>query len=344
VFFDYLHIFNLEISYKPTQNIMLEAFQEMDSIRLNFSPDSLKILNLTIAFIMFGVALELKAQHFKNLALNPKSAIVGAVSQFILMPTMTFILAIVFRNYITPTIGLGMILVASCPGGNVSNFFSSLARGNVALSVSLTAISDFGAILITPFNFFFWGTAFTKTYALLSASEYVRPLEIPFMHVMQTIIVLLGIPLTLGMLINYFFPKFTDKILVHVKRLSLLAFAAIIAIMFMKNWEYFVEYIQYIFLIVFIHNAIALSMGYGFASLFKRPFRDRKTISIETGIQNSGLALVLLFNPKIFPAELAVGGMAFIAAWWGLWHLLAGLTMGGIWSGFRLTHRQAVTS
>ena len=323
---------------------MFEAFQEMDNIRLNFSPDSLKILNFTIAFIMFGVALELKAVHFKNLALNPKSAVIGAISQFILMPAMTFILAITFRNFITPTIGLGMILVASCPGGNVSNFFSSLARGNVALSVSLTAISDFGALIITPFNFFFWGTAFTKVYALLSASEYLRPLEIPFIHVLQTIIILLGIPLTIGMLFNYFFPKITDKILVHVKRLSLLAFAAIIVVMFLKNWDYFLEYVKYIFLIVLIHNAIALSMGYGFASLFRRPFRDRKTISIETGIQNSALALLLLFNPNIFPPELAVGGMAFIAAWWGLWHLIAGMIMGGIWSGFKLAPKKTAVA
>ena len=323
---------------------MFEAFQEMDNIRLNFSPDSLKVLNLTIAFIMFGVALELKAVHFKNLALNPKSAVIGAISQFVLMPAMTFVLAITFRNFITPTIGLGMILVASCPGGNVSNFFSSLARGNVALSVSLTAISDFGALIITPFNFFFWGTAFTKVYSLLSAAEYVRPLEIPFVHVFQTIIILLGIPLMLGMLVNYFFPKFTAIILVHVKRLSLVAFAAIIVVMFLKNWDYFLEYVKYIFLIVLIHNALALSMGYGFASLFRRPFRDRKTISIETGIQNSALALLLLFNPKIFPPELAVGGMAFIAAWWGLWHLIAGIIMGGIWSGFKLAPKQAAVA
>jgi len=319
---------------------MLEAFQALDAIKLNFSEDSLFVLNLTIAFIMFGVALELKPLHFKNLALNPKSAVVGAVSQFILMPILTFSLAIAFRNYITPTIGLGMILVASCPGGNVSNFFSSLARGNVALSVSLTAISDLGAILITPLNFAFWGTLFTKVYALLNASELVRPLEIPFIHVLQTIIILLGIPLTLGMLVNLYFPKFTSKILVHVKRLSLIAFGAIIAIMFMKNWEFFVQYIKYIFIIVLIHNALALSLGYSFASLFKRPFKDRKTIAIETGIQNSGLALLLLFNPKIFPPDMAVGGMAFIAAWWGLWHLIAGMIMGSIWSGFRLKPKQ----
>lgn len=321
---------------------MLETFKALDSLKLNFSPDSLFILNLTIAFIMFGVALELKPLHFKNLAQNPKSAIVGAVSQFVLMPLLTFGLAIVFRNVITPTIGLGMILVASCPGGNVSNFFSSLARGNVALSVSLTAVSDFGAVFITPFNFAFWGTLFTRVYALLNASELVRPLEIPFMHVLQTIVILLGIPLALGMLINTYLPKLTSKILIHVKRLSLLAFGAIIAVMFMKNWEFFLKYIKYVFIIVLIHNALALGLGYSFASLFRRPFRDRKTISIETGIQNSGLALLLLFNPKIFPPDMAVGGMAFIAAWWGLWHLVSGLIMGGIWSGFRLAPKPAV--
>lgn len=308
---------------------------------MNFSQDSLLILNLTIAFIMFGVALELRPVHFRNLALNPKSAIVGAISQFILMPAMTFILAIALRNYITPTIGLGMILVAACPGGNVSNFFSALARGNVALSVSLTAVSDLGAIVITPFNFAFWGSLFTKVYSLLNASELVRPLEIPLMHVFQTVVVLLGIPLVLGMIINLNFPKFTAGILIYIKRLSLLAFGAIIAVMFLKNWEYFVQYIRYIFLIVLIHNILALSVGYTFASLFKRPYRDRKTISIETGIQNSALALILLFNPNIFPPGIAVGGMAFIAAWWGLWHLVAGLVMGGIWSGFRLAPKAA---
>ena len=315
---------------------MLESLIALDAIKLNFSPQSLFILNLTIAFIMFGVALELKPEHFKYLALHPKPAIVGAISQFILMPVMTFCLAIAFRNFITPAIGLGMILVASCPGGNVSNFFSALARGNVALSVSLTAVSDIGAVLITPFNFAFWGTLFTKVYALLNASDLVRPLDIPFLHVLQTIVILLGIPLTLGMIVNLNFPKFTGKILIYIKRFSLIAFGAIILIMFLSNWEFFVKYIKYVFIIVLIHNALALTLGYSFASIFRLPFKDRKAITIETGIQNSGLALILLFNPNIFPPDLAIGGMAFIAAWWGLWHLIAGLTIGSIWSGFKL--------
>ena len=323
---------------------MLEGLQAIDEIRLNFSPTGLFILNLTISFIMFGVALELKPEQFKRLLKNPKPAIIGGISQFMLMPLMTFLLAIALRNYITPTIGLGMILVASCPGGNVSNFFSSLAKGNVALSVSLTAISDLGAIFITPFNFAFWGNLFTKVYSLTNASDLVKPLVIDPMDMFKTVFILLGIPLALGILFNMKFPKITSKIIVPIKRLSLFTFAAIVVVLFANNFDYFIKYIKYIFLIVLVHNAIALSMGYSFASLFKLPFKDRKTISIETGIQNSGLALVLMFNPKIFPPNLAIGGMLFIAAWWGIWHLIAGFTVAGFWSGFSLRPKKETSN
>ena len=122
---------------------MLEKLLEIDQVTLDFSDESKLLLNITIGFIMFGVALELKFDDFKKLFDNPKSVIIGIISQFLLMPLLTFVLALTLKSYITPTVGLGMILVASCPGGNVSNFISSLARGNVALSVSLTAFSSF---------------------------------------------------------------------------------------------------------------------------------------------------------------------------------------------------------
>jgi BASS family bile acid:Na+ symporter len=116
---------------------------------------------------------------------------------------------------------------------------------------------------------------------------------------------------------------------------------AIVVIMFTKNYEHFINHIFYIFIIVLIHNFIALSTGFTSASLFKRSSYDRRSITIETGIQNSGLALVLLFNPDIFPETitingiarpLEIGGMAFIAAWWGIWHILAGLSVASIWA------------
>ena len=127
---------------------MKEVLEVLDHVRLNFSPSGLLALNITIAFIMFGVALEIKWQHFKDVIMKPKSAIVGIISQFILLPIVTFVLILVLNP--TPAVALGMILVAACPGGNISNFMSAMARGNVALSVSLTAVATLVATFMTP--------------------------------------------------------------------------------------------------------------------------------------------------------------------------------------------------
>ena len=315
---------------------MIETLQEIDNVVLNFSSEGKHMLNLTIAFIMFGVALELDLDDFRKLFKSPKPAIVGIVSQFVLMPLLTFLLAMSFQSFITPTIGLGMILVASCPGGNISNFMSSLAKGNVALSVSLTAFSSIACIILTPFNFAFWGGLYMEYGTTAAASEMVRNLDIDVWEVLQTIVIILGIPLVLGILTHRKLPKLTKRTLIPIKRLSIFAFLAIIVIIFTKNFDLFLTYIQYIFFIVLIHNALALAMGYFFAKSTGLEHKTRKTVAIETGIQNSGLALALLFNPDLFPPTLAVGGMTFIAAWWGVWHIISGLTMAGIWSGFSL--------
>jgi BASS family bile acid:Na+ symporter len=313
---------------------MLEELQTFDSIRLNFSPAGLHALNFALAFVMFGVALEIKLQHFKKLLLNPKSAIVGFISQFIMLPFLTFLLVISLRDYITPTIGLGMILVAACPGGNISNFISSLSKGNVALSVSLTAIATMGAIIFTPLNFAVWGKLTIGFFNAHSAEVLVRPIEIDAVQMFKTVFIILGVPIILEIFVNEKFPKFTAKIVKPIKTVSIIIFSAIVIIALAKNIEYFLVVIKYIFFIVLIHNALAFASGYFLPAILKRPKVDRKTISIETGIQNSGLALVLIFNPKIFPPELELGGMAIIAAWWGIWHIIAGLFIAGVWTNF----------
>jgi len=319
---------------------MHESLQVLDSIHLNFTQESLFVLNLTLAFIMFGVALEIKPEHFKKVALNPKATIVGFFSQFFFLPLVTFILILIFRNLITPTIALGMLLVASCPGGNISNFISSLAKGNVALSVSMTAIATISAIILTPFNFAVWGKLYILVYNV-RAEHLLQPLVIDPVEMFKMVFILLGIPLILGMAFNHKFPRLTEKIVKPIKNLSILIFMGIVVLAFSNNYSYFVQYIGYIFIIVFIHNGVALSTGYSVASAFRLPRFDRRSITIETGIQNSGLGLVLLFNPKIFPEVIVIngierpmeiGGMAFIAAWWGIWHILAGLSLAGIWS------------
>ncbi len=129
------------------------TLESLDHIRLNFSPASLNMLNIALAIIMFGVALEIKLSHFVEIIKRPKSVLIGFLSQFVALPLITFLLTVIFKDYLTPTLALGMILVAACPGGNISNFISSLARANVALSVSLTAIATIGALFLRHSTF-----------------------------------------------------------------------------------------------------------------------------------------------------------------------------------------------
>ncbi len=230
---------------------------------------------------------------------------------------------------------LGMILVSACPGGNISNFMTSLAKGNIALSVSLTAIATLGAIFLTPINFAFWGKQTISFYQATDPHMLLRPLEIDAYQMFKTVLIILGVPLIFGIFINNKYPLFTAKIVKPIKIFSIILFAAIVVLALVKNFEYFKIAIGYIFLIVFVHNALAFGSGYLLGLIGRRPPADRKTIAIETGIQNSGLALVLIFNPKIFPTELELGGMAVIAAWWGIWHIIAGLLLSGYWSKFK---------
>ncbi|MBN2236040.1 MAG: bile acid:sodium symporter [Bacteroidales bacterium] len=311
---------------------MYDSLEALDQIKLNFSPAALHSLNIAIAVVMFGVALEIKLDHFKALIRDPKSPLIGVFSQFLLLPFLTFLLVIALKDYLSPTMALGMILVAAAPGGNISNFISSLSKANLALSVSLTAFATLTAIIFTPLNFAFWGKMAINVYAK-DAVHLVRPLEINAYQMFETVFIILGIPLMIGVFINSKFPVLTSKILKPIKRLSIVIFMTVIVLAFKNNVQHFLPVIKFIFFIVLIHNAVALGAGYFLASIFKRPIQDRRTIAIETGIQNSGLALILIFNPKIFPPEMHLGGMAIIAAWWGIWHMVSGFGLAAYWSG-----------
>ncbi len=309
---------------------MKEALQVLDGVQLNFSSSGLLALNITIAFIMFGVALDIKPEHFRNVFMKPKSAIIGIISQFFALPFITFLFILILQP--TPTVALGMLLIAACPGGNVSNFMSAMAKGNVALSVSLTAIATLAATFMTPLNFAFWGKLFIASYNTSGAGSYLVPIEIDFWQMVQTVIILLGIPVVLGVSFSYYLPIITKKIKKPIRKLSIIIFIGFVIVLLSANFDHFMRYIHLVFAIVLIHNALALSSGYLLGTIFKIPDTDRKTVTIESGIQNSGLALVLMFNPKIFPPEMELGGMTIIAAWWGVWHIISGLGIASLWS------------
>ena len=260
---------------------------------------------------------------------KPKSVILGAVCQLVLLPAFTCLLAILMSKWISPMMGLGMILVASCPGGNISNFMSSLAKANVELSVSLTAISTALAVLMTPFNFWLWGNAYLH-FAAVHAD--IPTLVIPLMDVLKTIFILLGVPLIAGILTSRYLPKVAAFLKKPLQYLSILFFIAMVILSFAGNLDAFMKCIKYIFLVVFLHNLLALSIGYCMGSTFKVPEADRRTLTIETGIQNSGLGLVLLLGTSLFAGFPPHGGMLVITAWWGIWHIISGLTVASIFN------------
>ena len=291
---------------------------ELDSIQLNFSPSDLLLLNLALALIMYGVALDLRFEDFRYLVKNPKGFFLGVFSQFILLPFLTWCLVLIMKP--PPSVALGMFLVAACPGGNVSNFLSSLAKGNAALSVSLTGFSSIISIVSTPLNFALWAGFYAPT------SNLLREISLDYTDAFTTVALILGIPLILGILTQNYAPAIAEKASRILKPLSILIFAAFVVIAFAGNFDLFTKYISLIFLWVLAHNFVALGSGFLTGKLFKLPLADVKTMTIETGIQNSGLGLVLIFT--YFDG---LGGMAIITAWWGIWHLISGMTIASLW-------------
>ena len=306
---------------------MKEQLEALNSVTINFGEGGMTIVNIILAFVMFGVALGIKPTTFKDVFRNPKSVIVGVLLQWVGLPLITFIICLILNPWITPMIALGMILVACCPGGNISNFISSLSKGNVELSVSMTAITTALAPLVTPLNFFIWGNLYTY---FVSVRADIPTLHIPFMPMLQQILLLLGVPIVLGLLFSKRHPNATKKITKPAQMLSILLFIGMVIISFSQNFQIFITHLFYVVIIVLIHNAAALATGYFGGKLAKLPVRDCRSLTVEIGIQNSGLGLVLLFNPAIFPPEIwhnHYGGMLFITAWWGIWHIVSGLTV-----------------
>ena len=293
--------------------------QELDNVKINFDVDGLFFLNLTLAIIMFGVALDIKLSDFLRIFKNPKSVIVGAISQFILLPALTFLMVLIIKPI--PSIALGMFMVAACPGGNISNFMTNYAKGNAALSVSLTAIATLFAIVMTPLNFQFWSGLYSPTSTIMNSIS-ISPLEM-----VKVISLLLGVPLVLGMLVRHYFPNFAKMTSPYFKVGSILFFLLLIILALSKNTEIFTKYIHYVFLLVVAHNVLALLLGYNMGRITRLSIRNRRTLAIETGIQNSGLGLLLIFT--FFDG---LGGMALLAAFWGIWHIVSGLILATYWS------------
>jgi BASS family bile acid:Na+ symporter len=298
---------------------MIAFAKAIDDAQLNFDESSLLLLNILIGLMMLGMALDLDVEDFKRLIRKPKPPAIGLIAQFLLLPAFTFLLTLIIRP--EPSIALGMILVASCPGGNLSNVMTYLAGGNAPLSVGMTAVSTAAAIVMTPINLAIWGSLNSDTEPIL------RSVSLSPFDLFTTIFVILGIPLIAGMLIANRFPALTEKVRGPFKIFSVVVFMGFVAAALGNNWEQFVDYVGLVVFAVSIHNAVAFLLGNGAARLAGLDARDQRAVTIEVGLQNSALALILVFD--FFDG---LGGMAIIAAWWGIWHIISGLIVARVWS------------
>ena len=292
--------------------------EPIDAINIHFSQDNLRVLNICLALIMFSIALDIRREDFESLWKNPKPALIGMIAQLILLPIGTVALVFIFNP--PPSVALGMVAISACPGGNNSNYSTHLAKGNTALAITTTSISVIVCIVTMPL--YIWLGA----KVIPNISNLQREVSLDPFEMIKIVGLLILTPLVMGMLVRQKFPNLTAKIQKPFKTLSLILFFGLIIGALLANIKNIKEYVGQVFLIVAVLNALALFGGYYFAKINDLSEADRRAITFETGIHNVTLALIVIFN--FFDG---LGGMALVAAWYGIWDLMTGFALAIYW-------------
>lgn len=264
---------------------------------------------------MLGMGLGLTISDFKRIVVAPKAAILGLISQLVMLPIVGFVLASIFP--LTPELAVGVMILAACPGGATSNLMTYIARGDVALSISLTAISS----LITLFTI-----PLVVNFSMQAFMGEASALQLPFLTTVTQIAVITLIPVSLGMLLNHYAPRFAASVEKSVKWLSLGFLGLIIAIILYQERANIVGFFVQVGGVTLTLNVVTMALGFAIAALGKLNRSTTKALTIEVGIQNGTLAIavasapIFLNNPTmaippaIYSLIMDVTGFAF--AFW----------------------------
>ena len=285
--------------------------ETLDNLRIVLDPMGQAGVALALMLVMFGVALGLRVSDFRILVDRPQLYIGGIVAQVALLPLVTF--GLIHLISPPPSIALGMIVVACCPGGSISNLLTYLSRGDVAVSVGLTATSSLLAALLTPALTLFWVQAYQPTANLLATLEVS-----PMLFIGQTTL-LLAIPLLAGMAVAARAPDVAERI----RKRTMVVGASVLGATIVYGIIYFYPVlwpaVGLLVSVTIMHNTAAFATGALVGLALTRRSAVRRALTFEVGIQNSGLALIILLSQL-----KGVGGAAAVAAVWGVWHLMAG--------------------
>jgi bile acid:Na+ symporter, BASS family len=291
----------------------------IDDVAVDFSPASLVALSMVLALIMLGIALDTSPADFRALRRAPRAVVLALVAQLVLLPAVTFLLTLLLG--VQASIALGMILVACCPPGNVSQILTHRAGGNVALSVSLTAVGNALYIVAMPLNIALWGGLHP------TARHILTDVRLDAGSMLLDVLLVIGLPFAVGLLVRVRWPAVAERVHRPVRWVSLVALVGFIVAALAGNLEVFVAYVGVVLLAVFLHDAVALALGYAAGRAGRLGVREVKAVTFEVGIRNAGLGLGLVF--AFFDG---IGGMAVVAGWWGIWDIVAGLALATVWA------------
>ena len=287
---------------------------DLDDFNLELGTSSELAMAAALALMMFAVALSLKPESFKFIRHTPKPYGAGVIAQLIGLPLLTLIICFIVTPH--PSLALGMILIACCPGGNSSNLLALLGRANIALSVSLTATSSVLAAFLTPISILFWSSLYPPTRDLLTQ------INIDIAAFLLQTLIILALPLCLGMALVHIAPKLASKLQKPLAMISTLGLLAIIIGACIKFTPLFFALGTGVFILVIVHNGLAFLLGYFVGVISGADKFSRRALTFEVGIQNSGLGIVILLTQ--LGDSSAVGGAGAIAGLWGTWHLIVG--------------------
>ena len=261
-----------------------------------------------LSVVMFGMGLTLHLSDFSYVLQMPRLIFAGIALQYTIMPLTAVVLSDLME--LDPVLTAGMILVGTCPGGTASNVICYLARGNVALSITLTAVSTLLAVILTP---------------ALTAELVSKNIDVPVLDMLLSILYMVIIPVSAGVVLNHVAGKILKPVRVVFPLLSVTAIVFIIAIIVSLNAQQVHQIGAAVLIAVMLHNSAGLFLGYFTSRFLGFSSTESRTLAIEVGMQNSGLAVALAI--KYFTATAALPGAIF-----SIWHNLSGSILAGFWS------------
>ncbi len=297
---------------------MLAAVTDIDQLDLNLADGFQLAVKAIVALFLFGIALDTKIGDFRDVARRPWVILAGLFAQYVVMPGLTVLLTLALD--VRGSVAIGMILVVCCPAGNLSNILTHRSRGDVALSVSLTAVSTIAAVVVTPIALAFWCGLNP------AADDLLRDVHIDPWDMVGEAIFLIGLPFALGILIAWRRPSVSERARKIVEPAALTLLLLIVVGGLAGQFGTFIDYVGVVAVAIILQNALSLLVGYGTGRATRLPESGVRAMTLELGLRNTGLALVLALG---FFGEL--GGVAFVAAMWGLWDVITGLVLSTWW-------------